>query len=105
MKLTEEEFFKKKKLPSITTQAVNFSTSIIKHVVGGLPQISDEEQKNRMSICEQCINFIKNEDNPRCSECGCYLKVKTSWANESCPIGKWGSKDITNGSSGCNCKE
>jgi len=79
------------KSPSIIQQIKNVTVSTIRHVAGGMPQVLDEERDARMAICKECP-FFNNEDpeNPKCFKCGCYLKIKTSWALESCPEGRWG---------------
>lgn len=110
MKITKEEFFKKysdippssNKIvsrPPLLKQVQNFATSTIRHVLGGLPQAPDEERDRRMSICKECP-FFESGENPRCKSCGCPLKIKTSWAGESCPQGKWGS--VLSGGCGCS---
>ena len=86
-------------VPSLPNQAKNFITSVVRHVAGGMPQASDDERERRMEICRGCPAFTGGED-PRCSECGCYLKIKTSWALESCPQNKWGPVGKTGG---CGC--
>lgn len=85
--------------PSLIKQAQTFTTAVVRHVAGGMPQASDDERERRMEICRGCPAFTGGED-PRCSECGCYLKIKTSWALESCPQNKWGPVGKTGG---CGC--
>lgn len=75
--------------PSIVKQVSNFLTSTVNHVAQGMPQTSDPEQEKRMAICRECDKYSDNNGNPRCMDCGCYLKIKTSWAGESCPQNKW----------------
>ena len=75
--------------PSIVKQVSNFLTSTVSHVAQGMPQTSDLEQEKRMAICRECDKYSDNNGNPRCMDCGCYLKIKTSWAGESCPQNKW----------------
>jgi len=43
--------------------------------------------KNRLSICQNCSLF--NESTHVCSECHCFMPVKTRLKGSSCPIGKW----------------
>jgi hypothetical protein len=86
--------------PSFIKQAKTFTTAVVRHVAGGMPQTSDDERDRRMEICRGCPAFTGGED-PKCNECGCYLKIKTSWALESCPQNKWGSITKTGGC-GCN---
>lgn len=93
----------KQEIPSFLTQAVNFSTSIVKHVAGGMPQTSDNDQEKRLEICRSCDRYNSNDpNNPRCNECGCFLKIKTSWAGESCPLKKWLA--VKSGGD-CNCNK
>lgn len=55
-------------------------------------QCSQEQINDRMNICQSCEFFQNNT----CLQCGCALsrdKVymnKLLWADQSCPIGKWG---------------
>lgn len=72
--------------PSIVKQAVSFTGAAIKHVMSGLPQASPAQQASRLAICEGCDR--KADD--KCLECGCLLVVKTSWAEQRCPLDKWG---------------
>lgn len=51
--------------------------------------ISQEEIDARLSICKSCEFF--RESSSRCVKCGCFLKVKTMFKTQSCPIGKWKS--------------
>lgn len=83
--------FSKKKMPSIIDQAINFGKSVYKHAQAGFPVVSEEVQKERLSICETCYKF--EPQSKRCYECGCDLEEKTSWATEECPIGKWKTSD------------
>lgn len=96
------ELNKNKQLPPLTQQIKNFTTSVTRHVIAGTPQATDSEREKRMSICRNCPLFNgEDPENPRCNECGCYLKIKTSWALESCPQKKWGPTAV---SGGCGCK-
>ena len=49
--------------------------------------VSKEAKDQRLSICEQCPEFIKLTS--QCKKCGCIMKLKTKLALASCPIGKW----------------
>jgi hypothetical protein len=78
--------------PSIATKARNFAASAAKHVAAGMPQATDEQVAARFAICQTCEHF----DGTACRQCGCPVVrekkflSKLSWANESCPVGKWG---------------
>ena len=77
---------------SIVQKAKNFAASAARHIAAGAPQASEEEVARRFAICEQCEHF----DGKACRQCGCPVVKqkkflsKLSWANESCPVGKWG---------------
>jgi hypothetical protein len=47
---------------------------------------TDEEQKRRYSICEECPHFLVTK---QCSKCGCFMPAKTTMLHASCPINKW----------------
>lgn len=90
----------KQPLPSLIKQVQNLTTSVVRHVVDGMPQAPDDERDRRLEICKGCPAYTGGDD-PRCTDCGCFLKIKTSWALESCPRGNWGP---TIGS-GCGCSK
>lgn len=77
---------------TLVQKARNFATSAARHVAAGMPQASEEEVARRFAICEGCEHF----DGKACRQCGCPVVrekkflSKLSWANESCPVGKWG---------------
>ena len=80
------------KAPSLIKQAKKFSVDAIKHAVKGNPTCTQEQINERLKICESCKWFRSN----RCMKCGCacnknkkYLN-KLAWADQSCPVGKWG---------------
>jgi hypothetical protein len=57
-----------------------------------MPRCTDEQIAERFAICQGCELLSGGA----CSKCGCpvvreakYIS-KLSWANESCPVGKWG---------------
>ena len=41
----------------------------------------------RMDICKNCEYF--RDKSQVCDHCGCYLPLKTTFANVKCPIDKW----------------
>ena len=78
---------------SLFAKAKNFAKSAARHLALGMPAASPEEIDRRYSICQGC-EFLKNNS---CLKCGCPITrdkkfiSKLSWANESCPVGKWGN--------------
>jgi hypothetical protein len=70
--------------------ASNFGSAIggeIKARLSGAAKITEEETSRRYAICEGCEFFYA--PSKRCKKCGCYLKWKTAWRSQSCPVGKW----------------
>jgi len=45
-----------------------------------------DEIRRRYSMCEECEHFMKTK---QCSECGCFMPLKTRLLNAKCPVGKW----------------
>ena len=75
-------------LPSLAKQASNLAGSIVSHVAGGMKTRTDEEAEALVEQhCKSCEFYIR--DSGRCSQCGCYLAIKTTWKSEHCPVGKW----------------
>lgn len=78
--------------PSLIQQAANFTASAARHVASGLRHATDEEVERRYAICQTC-EFLRGG---ACTKCGCGVSrqrkflSKLHWANERCPIGKWG---------------
>ena len=94
---------KNREFPSVVQQAGNLTKAVIKHVSNGLKLVTDEERERRMDICKKCIHYMENNGNPRCLDCGCFLKTKTTWAKENCRLGHWGPElDTKHGD--CPCK-
>ena len=88
------------KPPNFIKKAENFTRASIKHVASGFEHVSENVKQHRMRMCAGCDFLLPPQDNPSCSQCGCFLSIKTSWASESCPIGKWGALN-QNQSGGC----
>ena len=62
---------------------------------------SKVNENDRLDICNDC----DKNSNGRCSECGCFVDVKTSWASEACPLGHWLEyKDTPGKCGGCGRK-
>jgi uncharacterized paraquat-inducible protein A len=71
-----------------------FIKALFWHVYAGFPKSTQIEIDKRMDICEKCDMF--DAKNSQCLVCGCNLsrkKVfmnKLAWADQKCPVGKWG---------------
>lgn len=49
--------------------------------------VDESVRQQRLRICEECSSFSSKLNS--CKECGCYMPAKVSFANTSCPVGKW----------------
>jgi hypothetical protein len=78
--------------PGLLEKVKNFASAAAQHVAAGLPMASDDEIIRRHDICLGCEHLRDGA----CSLCGCPVSrvagyiSKLSWADQSCPIGKWG---------------
>lgn len=76
-------------------KAKNFAAATAKHVAAGAPTCTDEEIVRRHDICMACEFLVDGA----CAKCGCPIKrekafiSKLAWADQGCPIGKWGPVD------------
>jgi len=43
--------------------------------------------KERLEICKSCPEFTKFTS--QCKKCGCFMKIKTTMAQATCPLNKW----------------
>ena len=41
----------------------------------------------RLAICNECPFFNKSLN--KCKKCGCFMKLKSTLKQASCPVGKW----------------
>lgn len=73
--------------PGITKLVENFTKAVINHAKDGMRKVTEEQYKDRLTVCSQC-DF---QDNDRCKHmsCGCVLSKKARWRSENCPMGKW----------------
>ena len=44
-------------------------------------------REKRMDTCKKCDKYSKFTK--RCTECGCFMKIKTNFASSKCPLNKW----------------
>ena len=78
----------KNKTPTLE-KAKSFAGSLSQFVVSGFKMVDESIKNARLEICNSCDRM--NKENATCLECGCYLNIKTGWATEKCPLGKWDS--------------
>ena len=87
--------------PSMMQKASNFAKASAKYAASGFKKVSAEVKEGRLAICKGCKFRVGEEEDPGCNKCGCPLNIKTEWATESCPIGKWSSTFGQSQSGGC----
>ena len=73
-------------LPSLLSQAKNLVVSVGQHAASGMKITPPAESTKRWNTCLACKKLI---DKSRCAVCGCYMEVKSTWAEQKCPEGKW----------------
>jgi hypothetical protein len=49
--------------------------------------VTQQTAQARYDICKACDKFTP--ETSKCSECGCYLKIKVKAATVECPLNKW----------------
>ncbi len=84
-------------LPSLARRAANFGKAAAKHVRKGRPRASDALVAARLAVCQgdattpHCTSYRPSDK--ACSErkCGCYVEVKATWQDSTCPRGLWPS--------------
>jgi hypothetical protein len=51
------------------------------------PRSDKELIESRLEICNSCEWFKKSLQ--KCRKCGCFMSLKTTLKQATCPIGKW----------------
>ncbi len=101
---TEGMLKEEKILPPASQQVRNLAIdhwrSLKAFIKGRQVIVPQEVAEARWEICKQCPYLKYDETNPdtnkkdgRCTECGCFMNVKTHYATAECPIGKWKRED------------
>lgn len=79
------------KKPKKIKMAKNLGKSVVNNTLnvikGNRLTLPKEESNIRFEICKGCEYFLPEEK--RCSDCGCFLVLKTRLRAEKCPQGKW----------------
>jgi hypothetical protein len=73
--------------PGLLRRVRIFAAAVARHVRHGLPTLAPEEQERRLTACRDCPAY--RPETGACGDCGCNLRLKTSWAMEHCPRGHW----------------
>ena len=65
--------------------------NVAKNIAAGNDQSVTEEVRNdRISLCNGCPKLMVTR---QCSECLCFVDLKTKLKQESCPLKKWGENE------------
>ena len=76
----------KPRTPGLVARAARFTAATARWIGAGAPLRSQAGREAALEICASCD---KNQ-NGWCAECGCWIRLKTAYATERCPLGKWG---------------
>jgi len=73
-------------LPGVFGMTKNLIGSVAQHLRAGWVKCDAEQSAARYEVCQLCE---KMRDDGRCSLCGCFMELKSTWKEQKCPIGKW----------------
>ena len=63
----------------------------IKELLGNIMtngvKVNSEVAKKRLQICLKCPHLLMKTGS--CKKCGCFVSVKTQYADQFCKLGKW----------------
>ena len=82
---------------SIAQKAASLAGAVVKHVLSGMKEVSEQEYKDRLAVCDKCPSGLCNKSGEvwTCGACGCSLNgtsilpAKAKWATQDCPKGHW----------------
>lgn len=84
-----EALKQKTQMPSVAEMGknlLNTAANVVKGVAAGESlSVTDEQANKRLEICKSCEYYVGE----RCTQCGCYMSVKTHIRAANCPVGKW----------------
>ena len=89
----------KRRLMNEAKHLAQSAGKVVKAALTGEQVIAtQEQQKERYLICEQCDQVSRKNGMPtgatilsddKCQECGCKVLEKIKYATEACPLSKW----------------
>jgi hypothetical protein len=87
--------------PGLARTARNFASALVGHVKAGRPKAPPEVVADRLATCEACPTGMFDPRARRCRHggCGCFVNVKTTWADQKCPDGHCGPVGVVEGNS------
>lgn len=86
--------------PTLTVRIRNFARSLLRWAQAGFPIAIREERMKRIKICGECPYKRKGY----CTQCGCFIAVKSAFQTEVCPLNYWGDQSKST-SLGCGCNK
>lgn len=84
--------------PGLVARAIHLGKAVVRHVADGMERASDLEIQQRLDLCRACPQCDVTPMICRHQSCGCYLRIKTTWRSEACPLGKWLQASTTDAS-------
>lgn len=66
-------------------QMLNFVQALIRFFKSDCPTVVRGVREHRLKICNECPSL----NGGRCTECGCFVRLKTWCSEETCPKGYW----------------
>lgn len=81
--------------PTLLQKTINFGRAVVRHARKGMRKVPLEVHEERLSLCRSCTDYYDEvRQTCRHRRCGCSVGGavldKTSWAEQSCPVGRWG---------------
>lgn len=76
-------------LPPMWKQLWNYSKAKARYMAAGQPNVTEEQHKARLEICENCPTKKFRPSDGRCAACGCFVEEKALYATETCPEKHW----------------
>ena len=74
--------------PGLLARLGRFARAAARHVAAGRPKVTPEQHAARLAVCDGPPVCPEKKGNS-CRLCGCNLRLKSSWATQDCPAGKW----------------
>lgn len=63
-----------------------FARALVRHLRAGAPAAPADLQARRLETCAGCERMSPAGV---CEACGCVVRRKARWADQSCPLGRW----------------
>jgi hypothetical protein len=73
----------------VLERAIEVGKAVITHVVAGCPEVDEATYDRRIGVCKAC-EFLTEA--MACRKCTCHMEIKARWADQKCPMGKWGGE-------------